>query len=97
MNIPANQICDHIESQVTKLRQAISNGDQATVRETSAVIEAYCNLLKGSTPAAKEMPMQMTPQQSFGNQATPQPISVAKPLVQSGGEMDEKDRNILDF
>ncbi|MCL7747573.1 DUF5327 family protein [Halalkalibacter alkaliphilus] len=95
MNIPANQICDHIESQVTKLRQAISNGDQATVRETSAVIEAYCNLLKGSAPATKQVPMPTPPQQDYV--LPTQPSSFAKPLVQSGGEIEEKDRNILDF
>ncbi|MDT8861899.1 YwdI family protein [Alkalihalobacillus sp. MEB130] len=98
MNIPANQICDHIEGQTSKLRRAISEGDQAAVREATAVIEAYCQLLKGTapTPIQKQAPQQPVIQQNY---ATPQPqaATYAKPLVHNGGEIEEKDRNILDF
>ncbi|GAE26834.1 hypothetical protein JCM9140_2938 [Halalkalibacter wakoensis JCM 9140] len=97
MNIPAKQICDQIDSQTEKLRKAIASGDATAVRECAAVIEAYSQLLKGTgTGQVKAQPVpQPQPMQHHYTQEPQQ--TLAKPLIQSGGEISEKDRNILDF
>jgi hypothetical protein len=95
MNIPAKQICDHIDTQVSKLHKAVAEGDRAAIREVSAVIEAYCQLLKG--PAQEGQPPISEPVPAKAYQAPQQPMTYSQPLVaQSENDGGEK-RNLLDF
>ncbi|MFC0471653.1 DUF5327 family protein [Halalkalibacter kiskunsagensis] len=95
MNIPAKQICDHIDTQVSKLRKAVADGDRVSMRETTAVIEAYCQLLKGTAAQTQNQIAEAAPVKEY--QAPEQPMTLQRPLVtHSENEVGEK-HNLLDF
>ncbi|WP_332692156.1 DUF5327 family protein [Halalkalibacter lacteus] len=97
MNIPAKQICDHIDTQVIKLRKAVADGDRTSIREASAVIEAYCQLLKGSgSPVVTQNPnIEVVPEKEYS--APQQPMTFSRPLTTQSENGEGEKGNLLDF
>ncbi|WP_100405781.1 DUF5327 family protein [Bacillus solitudinis] len=46
MNVSVKQISAQMKKQMDRLEQAIDRSDKQTVKESVAIIEAYCQLLK---------------------------------------------------
>ncbi|WP_088104485.1 YwdI family protein [Halalkalibacter urbisdiaboli] len=95
MNIPAKQIIEQMQNQMQKLHTSVTNQDEQAVREAAAVIEAYCQLLKGDSVQKTQATKQSRAPQPYPAtaQSTSTPVTPSVPL-------DEKatgSRNLLDF
>lgn len=88
MNVPAKQIAEQMQKQAQRLNEAIAQSNQQSVRECVAVIEAYCQLLKGESQHVKNV------QHTVHSLPTSSsPISPTVPLDEEKNESG----NLLDF
>lgn len=62
MDIPAKQIVEQLEEQLEYLKRAIDDNQSGLVKEKAAVIEAYCQLLKGTNAGRVEQKEVITQQ-----------------------------------
>ncbi|ARK32818.1 DUF5327 family protein [Halalkalibacter krulwichiae] len=95
MDIPAQKICEQLDVQLAKLKDAVSNQDKQTISESVAVIEAYCQLLKGSQSTAITQQQQASRQQTYSQ---PQQLPYSEPQQPvTNVEQEVKGRNLLEF
>jgi hypothetical protein len=97
MNISGTMIIDQMEQQLSRLRQAIEQGDQATIREYTAVIESHCQLLKSGTKSKMSEPARPVYPNQMMAQATPEQTHIVSSTPVEGEPAPVKEPNLLDF
>ncbi|WP_059104199.1 DUF5327 family protein [Shouchella shacheensis] len=94
MNIDANDVIVQMEQQLALLRKAVEKDEPFERREAAAVIESYCQLLKGKTGSCTAVQPPSAEQAASPGQPLQPPV--AKPPYVKEGSEGEK-RNLLDF
>lgn len=98
MHIDAEDVLVHMERQMGRIAKAVKDNDGYKLKEAAAVLESYCQLLKGHhletrPPQEKRKPISYPlPVQK----QVPETKELGSPLAQPEGEQEEK-RNLLDF
>ncbi|MCM3547988.1 Uncharacterised protein [Niallia circulans] len=98
MHIHAEDVLLQMERQMGRIAKAVKDNDGDELKEAAAVLESYCQLLKGhhlesrlqqekTKPISYPLPVQ---------KRVPETKELGSPLAETEGEQEEK-RNLLDF